>query len=278
MRTVLGRALAQRRVRLGLALVCTLCLVALLAPLIAPYDPVTQLDLAEGQLLGPSAAHPFGTDFFSRDLLSRVLYGARISLSVAVLSVVLSVTIGTLVGLAAGLAGGLLDNVLMRGVDAALAVPRVFLLLVVLALWDNVGVGGLILILGLTSWFDASRIVRGEVLSLKERDFVAAARVLGVGGRRIALRHLLPNVAAPVIVTATLGVGQMVLVEAALSYLQVGVRPPTPSWGSIIFEGQQVLSSAWWIATFPGIALVLTVVGFSLLGDGMRNALDPRSR
>jgi peptide/nickel transport system permease protein len=268
----------QRRARYGLALVLALCGLAVLAPWLAPHDPVSQLDLARGQYLAPSMLHPFGTDFFSRDLLSRVLYGARISLSIAFLSVFLSVTVGTAVGMTAGLAGGAVDAVLMRGVDAALAVPRVFLLLVVVALWDNVGVAGLIAVLGFTNWFDTSRIVRAEVLSIKHRTYVTAAQALGVGPRRLAVRHLLPNVAAPVIVTATLGIGQIILIEAGLSYLGVGVPPPTPSWGSIIQEGQQALAVAPWVATFPGIAIVVTVVGFSLLGDGLRDALDPTTR
>ena len=272
------RLLARRRTVLGLVLVSVLCAAAALAPWLVPYDPTAQLDLAGGQYLDPSVAHPFGTDFYSRDLFSRVLYGARISLTVAFLSVLLSVTIGTAVGLIAGLAGGAVDTVLMRLVDAALAIPRVFLLIVVLALWEGVGLWGLILILGLTSWIDASRIVRGEVLSLKTRDFVTAARATGIGARRLAWSHLLPNLAAPIIVTATLGIGQIILTEAALSYLGIGVKPPMPSWGSIIAEGQQALGSAPWVATFPGIAIVVTVVGFGLLGDGLRDALDPRTR
>ncbi len=274
----LRRLLRQRRARVAMALVALLCLAAALAPWLVPYEPTAQLDLVRGQYLAPSAEHPFGTDFYSRDLLSRVLYGARISLAIAVLSVVLSVTIGTAVGLTAGLAGGVVDAVLMRAIDAALAVPRVFLLLVVLVLWENVGVVGLIAILGLTSWFDASRIVRAEVLSLKTREFVVAARALGLGPPRLALRHLLPNLAAPIIVTATLGIGQIILTEAALSYLGLGVSPPTPSWGSIIAEGQQALAVAPWVAAFPGVAIVVTVVGFSLLGDGLRDAIDPRAR
>jgi peptide/nickel transport system permease protein len=275
---LLRRLWQQHRARWGLALVALLCTLAVLAPWLAPHDPAAQLDLAQGQYLAPSALHPFGTDFFSRDLLSRVLYGARISLGIAFLSVLVSLTVGTAVGMTAGLAGGAVDTVLMRGVDAALAVPRVFLLLVVVALWDNVGVGGLVAVLGLTNWFDTSRIVRAEVLSLKQRTYVTAARALGVGPRRLALRHLLPNLAAPVIVTATLGIGQIILIEASLSYLGVGVPPPTPSWGAIIQEGQQALAVAPWVATFPGIAIVVTVVGFSLLGDGLRNALDPTTR
>jgi peptide/nickel transport system permease protein len=267
----------DRRLRAGLILVGVLVTVAVFAPLLSVHAPTAQLDLLTKQYAPPSWAHPFGTDFYSRDLLSRVLYGARISLSVAVLAVLLSVTLGTAIGLTAGMAGGWVDAVLMRSLDAALAIPRIFLVLVVVALWHNVGVTGLVTILGLTSWFDTSRIVRAEVLSLRTREFVHAARALGLSTAQIVRRHLLPNVAAPVIVAATLGIGQMVLLEAGLSYLSVGVRPPTPSWGQMIAEGQTALQTAPWIAAFPGIALVLTVLGFSLVGDGLRRALDPRA-
>jgi len=268
----------DRRARVGLALVVLFAVLATFASVVASHDPTAQLDLVGKQYQPPSLAHPFGTDFYSRDLLSRVLHGARISLSIAVLSVAVSIVLGTAVGLAAGLAGGLVDQVLMRGVDGALAMPRLFLVLVVVALWEDVGVVGLVLILGLTSWFDTSRIVRAEVLSVKSRQFIAAARAVGLGLRGIVGRHLLPNIAGPIIVMATLGIGQMILLEAGLSYLGVGVRPPTPSWGQIIADGQQVLRTAPWVALFPGLAIVVTVLAFSLLGDGVRRALDPRSR
>ena len=267
-----------RRVRLGLALVAGLYLVALLAPLLAPYDPAAQLDLLGGRLLGPSLAHPLGTDSFSRDVLSRLLYGARLSLWIAALAVLLAVTLGTAVGLAAGLAGGWVDVLLMRAVDAALAIPRVFLLIVVLALWEQGGVVALILVLGVTGWFGTSRLVRAEVQSLKGRDFVLAARALGLPDGRIALRHVLPNVAAPIIVTAALGVGNTVLLEAALSFLGIGVRPPLPSWGNMIEEGQAFLATAPWQAIVPGLAVVGTVMAFSLLGDALRDAWDPRAQ
>jgi peptide/nickel transport system permease protein len=278
MRELVGQVLASRRMRVGLGLIGVLCAVAILAPLVTSYDPSDQIDLATRQLLAPSLLHPFGTDFFSRDLLTRVLHGARISLSVAVLSVVVSVMLGTIVGLVAGSAGRALDTVLMRLVDTALAIPRLFLLIVVLTLWRDVGLAGLVAILGLTSWFHIARIVRAEVLSLRAREFVSASRVLGLTPQRIAVRHLLPNLVAPIIVAATLGVGQIVLLEAGLSYLGIGVSPPTPSWGAMIAEGQQLMSSAWWVAAFPGMAIVLTVLGFSLAGDGLRDALDPRTR
>jgi peptide/nickel transport system permease protein len=275
---VSSRFLTGTRARVGFALVGLLLLLALLAPLFTSYDPTAQIDLATRQLLPPSLAHPMGTDFFSRDMLSRVLHGARISLTIAMLTILVSITIGTLIGMWAGWSGGGVDAVLMRLVDAALAIPRVFLLLVVLALWRNVGLVGLILVLGTTSWFDTARLVRAEVLSLKAREFVVATRALAFRAPRVAWRHLLPNVAAPVIVSATLGVGQIVLLEAGLSYLGIGVRPPIPSWGNMIADGQAHLATAWWITAFPGLAIMLTVIGFSLIGDSLRDAIDPRTR
>jgi peptide/nickel transport system permease protein len=266
-----------RGTRVGLTLLGLLVAGALLVPLILPYDPAMQLDLANKQLLSPRLAHPFGTDFYSRDVLTRVLYGARISLAIAALSIFLSVTIGTAVGLMAGMSGGLVDSALMRAVDAALAIPRIFLILVILTLWDEVGIIGLVIVLGLTSWFGTSRIVRAEVLSLRRRDFVVAAQSLGVRCGGILLRHLLPNVAAPVIVAATLGMGQVILIEAGLSYLGVGVSEPTASLGRMIQDGYGLIVSAPWISVFPGLIIVLTVIGFSLVGDGVRDAIDPKS-
>jgi peptide/nickel transport system permease protein len=268
----------DRRMQLGLLLVGALVLLAVFAPLLSGYDPAAQPDLVTRSYAPPSLAHPFGTDFYSRDLFSRVLHGARISLSVAGLAVLLSVTLGTALGLAAGMAPGWVDARLMRLVDAALAVPRIFLVLVVVGLWNDIGLLGLVLILGLTSWFDTTRLVRAEVLSLRSREFIHAARALGFGAARITGRHVLPNVASPVVVSATLGIGQMILLEAGLSYLSVGIRPPTPSWGQMIAEGQTAMHAAPWVAVFPGLAIVLTVLGFSLIGDGMRRALDPRAR
>jgi peptide/nickel transport system permease protein len=275
---VARRALRLRQVRAGAAIVGVLVALALLAPWVSPHDPVAHLDLSGGRLRAPSLDYPFGTDFYSRDVLSRVLHGARLSLGMAAAAVLLSVTIGTVVGFLAGTGGPVLDALLMRGVDAGLAVPRIFLLLVVLALWHDAGLGALVAILALTSWFGTSRLVRAELLSLREREFVVAARALGVGRLRLLARHLLPNVVGPIIVTATLGMGHIILIEAGLSYLGVGIRPPTPSWGAMIQEGQSLLAGAPWIAVFPGVAVVLTVVGFSLLGDGIRDALDPRTR
>jgi peptide/nickel transport system permease protein len=268
----------SRRLRAGLLAVGVLYLIALLAPVLAPYDPAAQLNLAGGRLLPPSLAHPLGTDALSRDLLSRLLFGARLSLAIAGLAVVVAVTLGTAVGLAAGLAGGVLDGILMRSVDAALAIPRVFLLVAILALWEQGGIGALVLVLGLTGWFGTSRLVRAEVLSLRRRDFVLAARALGLPGWRVALRHVLPNAVAPIVVTATLGVGHTILIEAALSFLGIGVRPPLPSWGNMIADGQAYLATSPWQAMAPGLAVVATVMIFGVLGEALRDTMDPRSR
>ena len=274
---MLPSLLRSRRTRLGLALVGILGAAAILAPIVSPYGPAEQIDLVNRQLLSPRLEHPFGTDFYSRDLLTRVLYGARVSLTIALLSILLSVTIGATVGLVAGLSGKWVDAVLMRLVDAALAIPRVFLILVVLALWERVGVAGLIIVLGLTSWFGTSRLVRAEVLSLRQRDFVTAARSLGVVTARMLLRHLMPNAITPVIVAATLGMGQIILIEVGLSYLGVGVQEPTASLGRMIRDGYEQMANAPWISIFPGVVIVLTVIGFSLVGDGVRESVDPRA-
>lgn len=265
------------QVRLGLGLVMALYAVALLAPVLARYDPTALLDLQNGRLLGPSLAHPLGTDLYSRDLLSRLLHGARLSLAIAALAVGIALVIGTGVGLIAGYFGGPVDAVLMRVVDAGLAVPRVFLLLVVLALWERTSATALVLVLGLTGWFGTSRLVRAEVSSVRQRDYVIAAQALGVPVARILVRHVLPNVAAPVIVTATLGVGNIVLIEAGLSFLGVGVQPPLPSWGNMVFDGQSFLATRPWLSIIPGVALIVTVLAFNVLGEALRRALDPRS-
>ncbi|HEX9692880.1 MAG TPA: ABC transporter permease [Gemmatimonadales bacterium] len=269
-------ALRHGEGRVGAVLVLVLLLASVAAPLITAHDPIAQLDLEGARLLAPSLAHPFGTDELSRDVLSRILYGGRISLTIAVLAVAVSLVVGTTVGLVAGMSGGLLDVVLMRCVDAALAVPRLLLLLVIVGLWGSVNVAVLIAILGLTSWFDTSRLVRAEVLSLRTRDYVLAARALGLSTRALLARHVLPNVMEPITVAATLGVGQIVLIEAGLSFLGVGVRRPVPSWGMMIAESQELMVTAPWTAAFPGLAVVLTVVAFSLLGDGLRTAMDPK--
>lgn len=272
----LQRLSRNRRWRYGALLLIVLGAIAALAPLLAPYDPTAQLGFTS-QLLPPSAIHPFGTDLFGRDVLSRVIYGARISLVIALFSVTLSVTIGTGVGIAAGYGRRALDGLIMRAVDGALAIPRVLLLILVLGLWERVSVMSLIVILGSTGWFGVSRLVRAEVLGLRKRSFMEAATSLGIGHTRILLRHLLPNVAAPILVAATLGMGQIVLIEAGLSFLGLGIQEPTASLGRMMQAGSSLLANAPWTSIFPGAIIVLAVIGFSLAGDGFRESLDPRS-
>jgi peptide/nickel transport system permease protein len=260
---------------MGALVLVAVTLAALLAPLLAPWDPAYQGDLVTLRYTSPSWAHPLGTDHFARDVLSRLLFGARVSLSVGILAVTLSVVLGTVVGSVAGFLGGWIDTVAMRGVDVVLAFPRIVLLVVLVAVFEP-SLTVVVLVLGLTQWPVTARIVRGEVLSLREREFILAARALGFSRRRILVRHLIPNALAPVIVTAALGVGHTIVLEAGLSFLGIGVQPPTPSWGGMVESGRDVMVSAWWLSTFPGLAIVLTVVAFNLVGDGLRDALDPR--
>ena len=275
-------AIARRQFRrnlpalIGLALIALLYLVALLAPYLAAFDPIAQ-DMSRSSYLAPSASHWLGTDKFGRDILSRVLYGARISLSIGFIATAISVTIGTMIGAVAGYFGGKVDAVLMRFTDMVLAFPRLVLLIMIVALFSP-SITIIILVLGLTQWPGTTRIVRGDVLSLREREYVQAARALGMGRARIILRHLIPNVLAPVIVTATLGIGNTIVMEASLSFLGLGVQPPTPTWGGMVAEGRDNLLGAWWVATFPGMIIVAVVLAFNLVGDGLRDALDPRLR
>lgn len=275
-RVALGRLRANRLAFTALCVIVALFVIAALAPWLAPYSPIAQPDIVRLKDLPPSLAHPFGTDFASRDVFSRALYGARVSLTVALLAIVVSASVGTAYGAIAGFVGGRVDTVMMRFIDAALSVPRILLLIAILALWAPVPLPLLILLLGLTGWFGVSRVVRGQVLSLRERDMVLAARALGVREREILWRHILPNVMSPIVVSITLGIANVLIVEAGLSFLGVGVRPPAASWGNMILDGSDEIASLWWISTFPGLAIVLTVMAFNLLGDGLRDALDPR--
>jgi peptide/nickel transport system permease protein len=268
----------NRMATFGLSCMILLYFVALLAPLIAPYDPNAQEDVVQSQTLAPSPEHPMGTDKLGRDVFSRVIYGSRISLSIGFIAVGISVTLGSLVGAVAGYLGGVTDNVLMRFVDMFLSFPRLVLVITVVALFSP-SIFLLVAVLGATGWMGTSRIVRGQVLALRDQEFVHAVKALGLKDWRILLHHVLPNTMAPIIVSATLGIGNTILLEAGLSFLGLGVQPPTPSWGSIINDGRGImLLDAWWIATFPGLAIVLTVICFNLLGDGLRDALDPRLR
>ena len=272
---VLLDAWRDPRGRFGALVLLIVALAALAGPLVLP-DPLAQPDVLSASR-PPAVEHPFGTDQLSRDVLSRVVSGARISLSVALLAVILSMTLGASVGVVAGYWGGAVDATLMRLVDGALAIPRLFVLLLLLAVWERVPLLSLILVIGATGWFATSRLVRGEVLRLREEGYVQAAEALGARRRRIIFRHLLPNALGPLLVAATLGVGDVILLEAGLSFLGLGIQPPTPSWGGMILDSREVMVSAPWTGIFPGLAVVITVLSANLFGDALRDAVDPRS-
>lgn len=263
--------------RLGVMLLAMIVLLVLLAPSLLP-PPYLQPDLEHGRFLPPGAGHLLGTDDLSRDVLSRVMSGGRVSLAVAAGAVALSLTLGTLVGMIAGYAGGWLDQVLMRIVDAALAVPRLFLLLIIVGIMERIPLGVLILTIGATGWFGTSRLVRAEVLRLRTLDFVRGAEALGASHLRILGRHLLPNIMGPLSAATTLAVGDVILLEAGLSFLGLGVQPPTPSWGGMIFWARSELVTAPWISLAPGLAIVLTVVAVNLVGDALQDAAGERQR
>jgi peptide/nickel transport system permease protein len=255
----------------ALVFLVLLALIAAGAPLFAPHDPVEQPDIVGLRHVPPSIAHPFGTDAFSRDVFSRVLYGARLSLGIGLVATLLSMTVGTLYGLVAGYFGGPVDALLMRVLDGAMAIPRVLLVLALIGATGSLPVIALVAVLGLTGWFHVARLVRAETLVTKELDYIAAARALGAGGPRIMFRHILPNVLIPVTIAATLGLAHVIVLEAGLSYLGLGVQPPTPSWGSIMYEGAEDLRSAWWVALLPGLVLFLTVLAVNVVGERLRS-------
>jgi peptide/nickel transport system permease protein len=272
------RAFRRNRVAVGgVIAIVILYMVALLTPFLAPFDPAFQGNLIEERLLAPSAVHPLGTDQFARDVLSRMLFGARVSLSIGFVAVGISITIGTVLGAIAGFLGGWIDSIIMRTVDVVISFPRLVLLITIIAFFQP-SIFLIVAILGLTQWPSTTRLVRGEVLSLREREFIQAGTVLGYSRTRLIFRHLIPHTVAPVIVAATLGIGDTIVLEAGLSFLGLGVQPPTPSWGTMVADGRNNLLGAWWISTFPGLAIVLTVLSFNLAGDGLRDALDPRMR
>lgn len=272
----LSRVLRRPGPRAALVVLGIIILVGLLAPIIAPYDPAAQPDIVALKDLAPSLLHPFGTDPYSRDVLSRVIYGARLSLFIGFLATLMSLTLGVAYGAVAGYAGGLLDGAMMRVLDALLAIPRLLLLIGVLVAWPRLSIGALVLFLGLTGWFGLSRIVRGQVLALKHAEFVTAARALGASRTRILVRHLLPNLVSPIVVAATLGVAHVIVLEAGLSYLGIGVPQPEASWGNIIQDGADQVARLWWMSLFPGLMLVLTVMTLNVVGEALRDAYDGR--
>jgi peptide/nickel transport system permease protein len=274
--------LRDRRAQFGLVVILLAIVIALAAPLLAG-DPVVQRDIVATRFLPPlstdlhGAFHALGTDRFGRDVWARLAYGARISLGVGVLAVLLSVTIGILIGAASGFWPGAVGTVLLGLTDFALALPRVVLLLLLASLWQP-SAALVVAVLGLTGWMTVARLVHGEVRALSARPFVESAVALGVRGPRVLMRHILPNAMTPVIVTAALGVGNAIMLEAGLSFLGLGVQPPTPSWGNLIASGRDTLVNAPWVATAPGVALVLVVVAATLLGDALRDRMDPAQR
>lgn len=271
----LARALRHPLFVAGFLIVGSVSLAALLAPFIAPYDP-TALNV-DALLQPPSLVHPFGTDALGRDVFARMLFGGRVSLWVGLVAVGLSLAVGLFFGLVAGYFGGLADEVIMRGVDVMLCFPSFFLILAVIAFLEP-SLTKIMAVIGLTSWMGVARLVRAEALTLKGRDFVLAARLAGCSHARILAAHILPNAAAPVLVSATLGVAGAILVESSLSFLGLGVQPPTPSWGNMLLEGKEVLEIAPWLSVFPGLAILFTVLGYNLLGESLRDLLDPRLR
>jgi peptide/nickel transport system permease protein len=264
----------NRMAMAGAAIVLLMFLMALVAAQLAG-DPGL-IDIGQ-QLQPPAWDHPMGTDDLGRDVLTRILYGARISLLVGFVAVGIATFIGVVVGALAGYYGGWVDNLIMRFVDIMLCFPTFFLILAVVAFLEP-SIWNIMIIIGLTGWMGVARLVRAEFLSLREREFVLAARACGARDGRIIFRHLLPNALSPVLVSATLGVAGAILTESALSFLGIGVQPPTPSWGNMLIAGKQTLGTAWWLSVFPGLAILVTVLGYNLLGEGIRDALDPRMR
>jgi ABC-type dipeptide/oligopeptide/nickel transport system permease subunit len=274
---VLGARLRHDRFfQLGLALVAVVVAAAALAPWIAPYDPL-QGDLRNAYLLGPGGRFVLGTDTQGRDVLSRVLYGARISLSVGLIAQTVSVTLGVLLGLIAGYYGSWVDALVMRLADVTLAFPTLLLLIAVAAAVKP-SLPVIFVVIGVVGWAGMARLVRSQVLVLKRAEFVVAAQALGALDRRVLLRHLLPNVRTQVIIAATLGIAGSIMAEAALSFVGLGAQPPTPSWGAMVADGRDLLRVAPWVSFAPGIAIGLAVLGFNLVGDALREAFDPKLR
>ncbi len=267
------RFLRNRMAVAGGIVVILLFVVSLLASWISPYDP-NEINLHE-VLSRPSFAHLFGTDQLGRDVLSRMIWGAGISLKVGFVATGVAICIGVVLGAIAGYYGKWVDTVIMRFVDIMLCFPAFFLILAVIAILEP-SIWNIMIVIGLTSWMGITRLVRADFISLKERDFVQAARAIGASDLRIIFRHILPNAMASVLVAATLGVAGAILTESALSFLGIGVQPPTPSWGNILTAGKNNIDIAWWLSLYPGLAILITVLGYNLLGEGIRDSLDPR--
>ncbi len=269
------RRFSRHRPAIISAIILLLLLIGCMsAPLIAPYE----FDAIDTKAIRkpPSMAHPMGTDDLGRDLFTRVLYGGRISLTIGLMSAIVATVVGALAGMVAAFYGGLIDNLVMRATDVAFAIPALPLL-IILSSYAGASLPLMIAIIGLLSWMGTARAVRGAALSIKEQEFVTAARMLGMSNPRIIVRHILPNVLTPIIVGATLGVGNAIITESSLSFLGLGVQPPTPSWGNMLQDAQSTMATKPWLTIFPGLAILVTVLCVNFLGDGLRDAMDPRS-
>lgn len=273
-KSILTKALGNPLAKAGFIIIVTVFLLAMLAPWIAPYDP-DDINV-KAILLAPSSHHWMGTDGLGRDVLSRMLFGGQISLLVGLVAVGISTSIGILLGALAGYYRGWVDTFIMRLVDVMLSIPSFFLILAVIAFLTP-SIINIMIVIGLTSWMGVTRLVRAEFLSLSEREFVQASRTLGAKDARLIFKHLLPNSLTPIIVSAVLGVAGAVLMESGLSFLGLGVQAPQASWGNILTDGKEYIQFAWWLSLFPGLAILITVLGYNLLGEGLRDALDPKS-
>jgi peptide/nickel transport system permease protein len=251
----------------GVCIIAFFSMVAVFAAWLSPYDP--SLIDQDNLLVGPSHPHPLGTDSLGRDILSRMIYGSRISLSIGLIAVGIALVIGLILGSISGFYGGFADSLIMRFVDIMLCFPTFFLILAVVAILGP-SIFNIMIIIGLTSWMGTTRLIRGQILSLKEREFIQAERALGASSFRIIARHLIPNAIGPVLVNATLGIASAILLESGLSFLGLGVQPPTASWGNILIESKSTLGVAWWITVFPGFAILITILGFNLIAEGLK--------
>jgi peptide/nickel transport system permease protein len=274
-RSLLRRALTNPLALAGFIIISVIFILAIFAPIFSPYDP-NAIDV-KAILLAPSSQHWMGTDGLGRDVLSRMLFGGRISLLVGIVAVGIATVIGVVLGAIAGYYRGWVDALIMRLVDVMLSIPTFFLILAVIAFLTP-SIWNIMIVIGLTSWMGVTRLVRAEFLSLHGREFVLASRTLGAQDTRLIFKHLLPNSLTPIIVSSVLGIASAVLVESGLSFLGLGVQAPQASWGNILTDGKEYIQFAWWLSLFPGLAILITVLGYNLLGEGLRDALDPRSK
>lgn len=269
------RLVKNKLAMLGLSIVILLILIAIFAPLLAPYDPIIRIK--EESLAGPSSAHLFGTDILGRDILSRVIYGSRVSIEVGIIAVGISVILGLTMGALSGYFGSVPDIVIMRIADIFFAFPYILGAIAIMTVLGP-GIVNIFIAIGILGWASFARIFRGSILSIKNKEYIEAARALGASNFRIITKHIFPNAFAPIIVYATMNVGTAIIVEAALSFLGIGVQPPTPAWGKMLAESLDYIDTAPWMMIFPGFAILITVLGFVLLGDGMRDAFDPKMK